>query len=554
MRIFLTLLILIVSRAGFSQTTCTELGQNPGTAFPVCGTQTFSQSEVKVCGDRRVPGPCDKDEVTDKNPYWYKFTCFTSGTLGFTITPLELSDDYDWQLFDITGKNPEDIYTDKDLFVACNWSGEGGQTGASTAGSSLQICGGLGKPLWSSMPNLVEGHQYLLLISHFTDSQSGYKLEFGGGTASITDTRIPEMVASRGSCTGDQIGIKLNKKMRCSSLAADGSDFYMPTGEAAIIGAFSPMCAQGFDTDTIILQLDRVLPPGNIYQVGLQQGTDGNTLLDICETPMAPSVIDFSVYKDVSAVFNYVLREGCKTDTVHVTHNGNNDVNYWSWLSDDLQFSTVQNSSILYSTDGQKEIKLMVSNGFCHDTTSQFVDIKPRLHAAFDAPEIICSKDKAVFVDKSSGIIDDWQWSFGDSRTSLQQNPDPFNYSPPQFEQMYRVGLKIFSASGCEDSTFRNVIVVRNCSIAVPSAFTPNNDGKNDQLYPSNAFNAENLIFRVFNRFGQIVFETRDWKRRWDGTFKGLPQPSGAYVWTLSYKLRTTQQQIVQKGTTILIR
>ncbi|MBO9571035.1 MAG: gliding motility-associated C-terminal domain-containing protein, partial [Chitinophagaceae bacterium] len=62
------------------------------------------------------------------------------------------------------------------------------------------------------------------------------------------------------------------------------------------------------------------------------------------------------------------------------------------------------------------------------------------------------------------------------------------------------------------------------------------------------------LVFRVYNRFGQIVFETRDWKRKWDGTFNGQPQPTGTYVWTLSYVLRTTGRSYVLKGTSVLIR
>src|SRR5690606_388894 len=108
----------------------------------------------KQCGNRKVPGPCGNEDLTDKNPYWYKFTCYTAGTLGFLITPANLGDDYDWQLFDMTGKKPEAVYTDKSLFVACNWSGEPGKTGASAAGASLSVCGGFGRPLFSSMPTL----------------------------------------------------------------------------------------------------------------------------------------------------------------------------------------------------------------------------------------------------------------------------------------------------------------------------------------------------------------------------------------------------------------
>ncbi|MGZ8551733.1 MAG: gliding motility-associated C-terminal domain-containing protein, partial [Chitinophagaceae bacterium] len=97
---------------------CTTLGQNPSTAFPVCGTNTFHQSTVPVCGGASIPGPCngvDGVTLSDLNPYWYRFTCFATGTLGFTITPANLADDYDWQLFDITGHNPNDVFTNASL-------------------------------------------------------------------------------------------------------------------------------------------------------------------------------------------------------------------------------------------------------------------------------------------------------------------------------------------------------------------------------------------------------------------------------------------------------
>ena len=118
-QLLLVAAVFIVGKAAGQQ--CTQLGQNPGTAFPVCGTTDFTQASVPICGDKEVPNPCNTSIITDKNPYWYKFTCYTSGTLGFTITPANLGDDYDWQLFDITGQNPEAVYTNPSLFVAGNW-------------------------------------------------------------------------------------------------------------------------------------------------------------------------------------------------------------------------------------------------------------------------------------------------------------------------------------------------------------------------------------------------------------------------------------------------
>lgn len=144
------LLLILCAYLNGSAQSCTTLGQNPSTAFPVCGTATFTQDTVPYCGGKRIPGPCSIDDVVDTNPFWYKFTCYAAGTLGFTITPNDPDDDYDWQIFDITGFDENEIYTNTALFVACNWSGNPGLTGASSLGRSLQIV--LAMPIQPSAP------------------------------------------------------------------------------------------------------------------------------------------------------------------------------------------------------------------------------------------------------------------------------------------------------------------------------------------------------------------------------------------------------------------
>ena len=275
--IFIFLSFFLTS--GVAQIVCTGLGQNPGTAFPVCGTDTFSIESVNICGDRQVPGPCTAVPLTDKNPYWYKFTCFTAGTLGFLITPKTITDDYDWQIFDITNHNPSDVYTDASLFLSCNWSGEGGLTGASNAGTQLARCDGLGVPKFSSMPTLIQGHEYLLLISHFSDSQSGYSLSFGGGTGNITDPVNPALLKARAACDGSKVSVKLNKKMKCSSLAADGSDFTITPAIAAITNATGVGCNAGFDMDSVVLTLSGIYIPGNGKALVKLQGSQNNYLV-----------------------------------------------------------------------------------------------------------------------------------------------------------------------------------------------------------------------------------------------------------------------------------
>src|SRR5579872_426910 len=110
---------------------CTVLGQTPETAFPVCGSNIFTQDSVPICNDGGVPVPGCGAGYSAINPYWYKFTCFSSGTLGMLISPANQGDDYDWEIFDVTGQPLSAVYTNINLVVADNWSGVYGNTGTS---------------------------------------------------------------------------------------------------------------------------------------------------------------------------------------------------------------------------------------------------------------------------------------------------------------------------------------------------------------------------------------------------------------------------------------
>ncbi|MBO9203469.1 MULTISPECIES: T9SS type B sorting domain-containing protein [Niastella] len=270
---------------------CTTLGQTPSTAFPVCGLTTLEQDIVPPCRthDIKVPGCDDLAPYGDKNPFWYRFNCYKTGTLGLLITPNDLVDDYDWMLFDITGRNADEVFTNPSLVVTGNWSGSAGLTGASNSGVNYIQCSSDPanyKNTFSTMPTIQEGHTYLLLISHFTDeSQSGYKLSFGGGSGSITDPLKPNVKGAWASCGGVSVTLIMNKKMKCSSLAADGSDFRLTPRRAQIVSATAVGCSNSFDFDTVVLTLNKALTatPTNDYRITIQTGSDGNTLLDNCD-------------------------------------------------------------------------------------------------------------------------------------------------------------------------------------------------------------------------------------------------------------------------------
>ncbi len=652
---------------------CTALGQTPTTAFPVCGITTFNQSTVPICAtnDLFVPGcsPNTGANYQNKNPFWYKFTCYQSGTLGFTITPNAINEDYDWQLYDITGHNPNDVFTENSLVITGNWAGTFGLTGASASGSPTISCASIpadNVPTFTIWPTLIAGHNYILMISHFSDSQSGYSLEFDGGTAVITDPAIPHFFSALANCDGKQLVVKFNKRIICRSLTLAGSEFSISPAVTTVVSAAVTQCSQGFDFDELTITLANPVPPGD-YQLIINNGSDGNTLLDNCglsipqgeeisfhyqnpqPTPIdsigqpgcAPAILNiyfgknidcssiaadgsdfmisgptavavsgatgvncvdglsstigisltaplytqgnyiltlktgldgntvidecgqqtlpqslpFNTVDTVSAFFSTITELGCRQNTLTFSHDGAHGVNNWNWkFNSNLSLNT-PTAIIHFPSTSRDTVQLIVSNGICSDSTVEVLEFDNEVRAAFEMPNVICPEDPFLVTDSSSGQVDYWSWKYDVMSSSTARSPSPYYFPYTPRDAYYSIQLVVTNTTlNCKDSTRKTLRVLNNCFIAVPTAFTPNDDGLNDFLSPHNALKADKLEFKVYNRWGQLVFATHNWLEKWNGKINGLLQPSGIYVWFLSYTNSDTGQRVFQKGTTMLIR
>ncbi|MEQ1677669.1 MAG: gliding motility-associated C-terminal domain-containing protein [Chitinophagaceae bacterium] len=653
---------------------CTELGQTPTTAFSVCGTTTFRQNQVPVCAtnDLFVPGcsgVAGSANYQNKNPFFYKFTCYVSGKLALLITPLGPDEDYDWQLYDITGLNPNDIFANNNtLVVAGNWSGSYGPTGANaTAPPGIQ-CGSLPAdniPTFARWPDLIAGHDYLLMVSHYTDSQSGYDLSFNGGTAVITDPKIPGMATLKPDCDGRTLTLKLDKRVRCNTLTPSGSEFSILPAVTTVVSAVADSCAFAFDFDEITITLASALPNGN-YQVVINNGTDGTTLLDNCDNPIprgqsvpffyaipqpifadsigapgcapdsvkiyfpkkiacntiAPNGSDFSIagptpvtvssagghcinnkteyvvvrfaspvytkgtymvtmkagddgsvvidecgqeipvqslpfiaVDTVNAGFTYTEKLGCRKDTLTFTHDGAHDVIKWNWVFNNGTPVSTQSHTIIWPATSTNTVNLAVTNGVCSDSASSTVILDNEVIASFTMAGINCPEDAVPVLNTSTGLIDSWRWNFDVLGTSTLKDPPPFLYPTLYREAYYTVKLVTTNTTlNCSDSARKTLTVLDFCLIEVPSAFTPNNDGLNDYFRPHNALKANNYEFKVYNRWGQLVFQSRNWQEKWDGRINGVLQNTGTYVWMLSYIQQDTKQPVFKKGMVTLIR
>jgi gliding motility-associated-like protein len=115
--------------------------------------------------------------------------------------------------------------------------------------------------------------------------------------------------------------------------------------------------------------------------------------------------------------------------------------------------------------------------------------------------------------------------------------------------------LKVTDNNGCTGNDTLLVTVGTDCinGFWVPSAFSPNKDGKNDVFRAISGAPLEYFILQVYDRFGLLVFETTDLAKGWDGKYKQVEQPIGAYVWKAVYSYDGVKKSKIS-GTVALLR
>jgi gliding motility-associated-like protein len=119
--------------------------------------------------------------------------------------------------------------------------------------------------------------------------------------------------------------------------------------------------------------------------------------------------------------------------------------------------------------------------------------------------------------------------------------------------------VRVTTQYGCEaEDDLRIIVACGKGAVYIPNAFTPNGDGKNDVFYIKGYGIQRVKSFRIFNRWGQLVFQRENFLPNdrnfgWDGTFNGKPADSGAFVY-ITEVVCNEGKPIVEKGTVVLIR
>lgn len=231
--------------------------------------------------------------------------------------------------------------------------------------------------------------------------------------------------------------------------------------------------------------------------------------------------------------------------------NGSTDGSSWSW-SPALRLSNAALLNPVASPLQTTRYTLTATdNRGCPKPVSDtvLVNVEPQIR-------LLVTPDTSVVVGQplqlnASGAAS-YVWSPADNLSAVNI-PDPianFTDETPSF----RYNVVATSAAGCKDSAVVTIKVFKTGpSVFVPTGFTPNNDGRNDRLYPVAVGMRKIEYFNIYNRWGQLVFTTQRNGDGWDGRINGQLQTTSTYVWTVK-AIDFTGKAYFSKGTSTLIR
>ncbi len=221
----------------------------------------------------------------------------------------------------------------------------------------------------------------------------------------------------------------------------------------------------------------------------------------------------------------------------------------WYWDLGNGQQQTGQDISYVYPEGGayQAGLHVVSTDGCFSDTFNVSVNVMDI--GLFAGNDTLVARNQPLQLNaqtKGSGLQFTWTPSTG---LTDAYSADPIAYL--QQDQAYY--LTVTSSEGCIEKDTLYVKVYAGPEFYVPTAFSPNNDGRNDVFRAISPGVPQLDFFCVWNRWGQEVFRTQSLSGTWDGNFKGTPMPAGTYIWMIQ-GTDYTGRLFSRRGTVTIVR
>lgn len=275
------------------------------------------------------------------------------------------------------------------------------------------------------------------------------------------------------------------------------------------------------------------------------KGTD-SMKITIIPTP----TVDFSADKLIS----------CSPMVVNFTSNSTGTLSNCEWkLSNGQTFTSCGGfSDTLYAVDCYDVTLTVITPEGCTNllTKTDYICVVPDPEALFytNPHQVNTQQPTAGMVNTSTGATS-YQWDFGDNSATSSEF-EPSHTFPAQETKIYTITLTATSAEGCVDSTTQDILMEEGLIYYVPNTFTPDDDHFNPTFKPvfTSGFDPQNYHLQIYDRWGELLFESYNASVGWDGTYGGKICQDGTYVWKIDFKLKYTDEHRALHGNVNLLR
>jgi gliding motility-associated-like protein len=378
-----------------------------------------------------------------------------------------------------------------------------------------------------------------------------YNWDFGDGTTDNVKDPLPKVFATDGNKT---VILELISNKGCIDSAQRVIQFY-PTPVAVASVNDDTQCleenlfnysasgstANGGNIKEYLWQFgDGTIdfgenPPGKFYV----NPDTFNVLLQITTDDNCTDTATVSVYTLPSPIANFSVDPTCLFQPSEFKNKSTSSPGFitnWSWNLGDGTITNDSNPTHTYANTGNYTITLNVLSNFGCEAKATKVneaEVKPLPQARFGIEKIdFDAKNTTIQFIDSSIDANQWYWDLGMGNLSTIQNPQ-FQYNDTV---TLPVTLIISNAKGCFDTLTKSIFVAPDFFFHVPNAFTPNKDPLNPTYGGEGTLYYQEYSLKVYNRWGQKVFESDSPLKRWDGTYRGKDCIEGQYTYV--YLLR----------------
>ena len=343
---------------------------------------------------------------------------------------------------------------------------------------------------------------------------------------------------ANGCSNTDQVDVTVNPLPNVNA----GNDFIVCEGNQAILTGSGALY---YSWDNGVMDGVAFNPTGTTtYTV---TGTDANG----CQ-----NTDDVTITVEPLPVISFVgdNLSGCEPLTVTFTNTTPGSLTDCIWsFGNGTTLAGCGSVTTTFNTPGLYDVTLTTTsaNGCSNSVTyTDYVYVEAIPVASFTASETnLTNFDTQVDFENTSIGASSYSWDFGDGTPNTGVE-SPTHVFPDDESNSYLVELIAYSDLGCSDTAYMTISVEEEVIFYVPNTFTPDDDDYNEVFQPvfTSGFDPYDFTLLIFNRWGEILFESHNAEIGWDGTYGGEMVQDGTYTWKIEFKTTATDERRVVHG------